>query len=275
MSQILDLFQYPFMQRALLVGLLLSIVCSILSVFVVLRRMAFVGHGISHAAFGGIAFALLVGWTPAWGAAISCLLAGFFIAWFGHSKRISEDSAIGLALTITMALGSIFIALRQSYTPDIYGYLFGNILLIGQEDLFLIITICFLNIVLLAFFFQAFYSISFHEELAWVDGLPIHKLRFLLISMLALLIVVSVKLIGVVLISAFLLIPGLTACQLSSRINWIFLLACCIGSSSVFFGLIISAIYDLPSGAVIVVLQFICFILALIFQKISASRGLP
>lgn len=274
MDTFLSVFQYPFMQRALIAGVLLGAVCSILSIFVVLRQMAFIGHGISHAAFGGVALALFCGWDPFLGAIVFCFSVGILISWLSRRQRVSEDSAIGVSLTITMALGSILLSMRKTYTPDIFGYLFGDILLILPTDLPWIIGSCLLILGIVILLFRPLYSLSFHEELAWVEGLPVHFLHFLLVCLLSLIIVVSVKLVGVILISAFLLIPGLTAFQLSSRIPYILWISFSASVFSVIAGLLLSYSLDSPSGAVIVLCQFLLFALALILRKVLGNKAM-
>jgi zinc transport system permease protein len=235
--------------------------------------MAFIGHGISHAAFGGVALALLLGFDPFLGAISFCLGVGLLISWLSQHKRVSEDSAIGLTLTMTMALGSILLALRKGYTPDIFGYLFGDILLILPQDLPWILGSCTLVLAVVLCLFRPLYNFSFHEELAWVEGLPVHLLHFLLVSLLSLVIVVSVKLVGVILISAFLLIPGLSAFQLSSHISRIFWLSFLFSVVSIVAGLFVSYFLDIPSGATIVNLQFLLFMLTMALQKFLMKKS--
>jgi zinc transport system permease protein len=275
MENLLTALQYPFMQRALVIGILLGIVCSVLSIFVVLKKMAFIGHGIGHAAFGGVALSLFIGCDPFIGAVCFCVSVGLFISWLSHRKRVSEDSAIGLALTVTMAMGSILLAMRKSYTPDIFGYLFGDILLIAPSDVIWVIAICSLVLLCMVLLFRPLYNFAFHEELAWVEGIPIRLLHLVLVLLLSLIIVVAVKLVGVILISAFILIPGLTGFQLSSRIGRIFWLSFIFSTASIVIGLFLSYAWDLPSGATIVNLQFVLFMLAMLWQKMWLTKILP
>ncbi len=274
LEQITNLFYYGFLQRAFIIAILVSVACSLLSVFVVLRRMAFIGQGISHAAFGGVALGLLLFETTSqfhWAinliTAFFCIVIALLIGIVTKHTRISEDSVIGIFFSISMALGVIFIALRKTYAPEVFTYLFGNILSVTWSDVLIEFVLSFIVIVSFMLFYKELQTFVFNEELAKVSGIPVDFLRYFLLVLLSLTIVISIKIIGIVLISAFLVIPGATAQLLAGSFRSMFSIAVVFGVTSSLLGLLISYFCKLPSGATIVLFQFLLFILALFFKK--------
>ncbi len=134
-----DVLSYPFMQRALVAAVLVGVVCSVIGTYVVLKKLAFIGAGISHSAFGGVALGYLVGLDPIGIAIPFCLATAMAIGWVSRKGRVSEDTAIGIAFASTMALGALFIGLKEGYNVDLFGYLFGSILAVSQSDIWLIL----------------------------------------------------------------------------------------------------------------------------------------
>jgi len=264
----LSIFKYNFMQNALIAGIEVGILCSVLSVFVVLKRMAFIGQGISHAAFGGIALALLFNLDLFYTTAIFCTLVAIGIGVTSRGSKISEDSSIGLFLTTSMALGVILLKLRKEYTSEIFGYLFGDILAVSRID---VIKIGILGIVVLGFiiyFYRQLQFFTFDEEMARVANVPTGFLYYMLLVILSLVIVMSVQVVGVVLVSALLIIPATIALLLGGRFLPVLLISVGVGIFSTISGLVTSYYTRLPSGAVIVATLFILFIIAWTFNKI-------
>jgi ABC-type Mn2+/Zn2+ transport system permease subunit len=275
-----DFLTYPFMQRMLIGALLVSFTCSLLSVFVVLRRMAFIGQGISHAAFGGIAFGLWL--FPALATpdlrvyAITvafCLAVAGLIGFSSRSERLSEDSAIGIFFVAGMAAGVIFLSLRETYTTDVFNYLFGTILAVNEQDLWLIGGLAGLVFVLILLNLKELYAFCFDEVYADTLGISTTFLHYLLLFLLALTIVLSVKVAGVILVTAFLVIPGACAAQMTYRFKWMLLLSVLIGTFTAGGGLLLSNhlsqdVLELPPSAMIVVVQFALFLLILLIHQL-------
>jgi zinc transport system permease protein len=269
LDSLATLFAYDFVRRALIAGILVGGVCSALSTYVVVKRMAFIGVGISHSALGGIGFALWLlqySTKPDTGIYLIttayCVLVALLIGLTTRKGRISEDSAIGIFFAISMAIGIIFIFLRRTYSIDIFSYLFGNILAVTRDDVYVITALAAIVIAIIILFYKELFYFSFDEEMATVSGLPVEFLRSTLLTILSLTIVIASKVIGIILLSAFLIIPGATASLVTRNFHRMMLVAVAIGIGSSIVGLVLSSSLNLPSGATIVITQFALFLLA-------------
>jgi zinc transport system permease protein len=266
--------QFKFLQQALIAGVVVATLCSVLSVYVVLKRMAFIGQGISHAAFGGIALGLVISdrlsSPEAWRnivTAVFCVGVGMLIAGASRRGKLSADSAIGIFLAVSMALGVILISLRHQYTADLMTYLFGSILAITVGDVWAAAILAILVLVFVALLYKELLYYSFDEEMAAASGIPVGALHYLLVGVLALTIVVSVKIVGVVLVSAFLVIPGAAGKLLGLRFGPMMAAAVGVGVVSTVAGLYASHVMQVPSGAAIVAVQFIVFLAIMIAMR--------
>jgi zinc transport system permease protein len=258
-----EFLSYGFIQRALVTGVLLAIPCAVLAFFVVLRRMAFIGVGISHAALGGVALGVLLGVPPALAAALFSVVVAWVIGWISGRGQISEDTAIGVFFPTAMALGVALISFSPTYRQDLMGYLFGNILSVRPLDVWLLGALAGLSLLLLAALFKELLFWGVDEEGARAAGLPTPLLRYLLLTVLAVTIVAAMKLVGIVLISAFLVIPAATGQALASTMRGMLALSVASAVASVVGGLWLSWLWDLPSGASIVLLSALLFFAAL------------
>jgi len=244
---------------------------------VVLKRLAFIGQGISHSAFGGVALALLLFEDSAFAdlkvdavTLVFCLAVAVLIGWASRGRRISGDSAIGIFFAVSMAAGVIFIALRQRYTGEVFSYLFGNILGVSSSDIVAISVLAALVLGVILAFFKEIFFFCFDERLAAVSGLPTRFLHYLLLILLALTIVISIKVVGIILVSAFLVIPGATAKLLSTSIKKMLIISAAIGIASSLIGLFVSYHLEIPSGATIVLVQFLTLITAMLVRRLRA-----
>ena len=262
-----DFLAYGFIQRALITGALLGVSCAVLAFFVVLRRMAFIGVGISHAALGGVALGVVLGISPVFTASVFSVAVAWVIGWMAARGRISEDTAIGVFFPTAMALGVALISLSPTYRQDLVGYLFGNILSVRPADVWLLAGLALASLAILALFFKEFLFLGVDEEAARAAGVPAETLRYVLLTVLAVTIVAAMKLVGIVLVSAFLVIPAATGQAIASSTRG--MLAVAVGSSlvSVVGGLWLSWIWNLPSGAAIVLLAAMLF-----FGAFAAGR---
>ena len=248
----IDLFTLGFLQRALVAGVLVSLLCGVLSCFIILRRMAFIGVGISHSAFGGVTLGFLLGLDPLWTGIGFSVAVALLIEWAQAHTRVEEDTAIGIFFASSMALGVVFLHLSRTYNVDVFGFLFGNILAIGNQQIveILVVTGCVLAFLLA--FFKEFVFLSFDEEMAWVSGVPVRTLRYLFLVMLALVIIVSIYLVGIILVSALLVIPGAVAQNLCQQLKGMIWTSVAVAVGSAVGGLGLSSGVDFPSGATIV-----------------------
>lgn len=260
-----DFLAMGFLQRALVAGILVSLLCGVLSTFVILRRMAFIGVGISHSAFGGVTLGFLVGVDPLWTGIGFAILVALLIEWAQTRTLVEEDTAIGIFFAASMALGVVFLHLSQAYNVDVFGFLFGNILAIGNRQLVAIavVTIGVLTIILA--FFKEIVFLSFDEEMAWVSGVPVKPLRYLFLILMALVVIVTIYLVGIILVSALLVIPGAIAQNLGRQLKEMVWVSSGVAMGSAVGGLALSYGIDFPSGAtVVLVLAFLYLLTSLL-----------
>jgi ABC-type Mn2+/Zn2+ transport system permease subunit len=251
-----DWIALGFLRRALFAGLLTAISCGLLSPYVVLRRMAFAGHGLSHAAFGGAAVAILLGLPLTLGGAVFAGILAVFIAFWTRKGELSEDSAIGLLVAASMAVGVICLSLRERYTQDIFSFLFGNILAVLPNDLIFSGVIGALTVICMIALSRPLMAATFHEDLAHVEGVHVEPLRMLLYALIAMNVVAAMKLVGAILVSALLVVPGALALLVSRRFVGVQIASLIVGVVAVVAGMAVSYLLDLPSGAVIALLLF-------------------
>ncbi len=250
----LELFTYDFMQRSLLAAAMVGGLCSVIGVFVVLRGLAFVGAGTAHAAFAGVALAYLIGWPPLLLGILFGLATVWFTGWVEEKGQMKLDVSIGILYTTTMALAILFIGLMKTYNAEVYGYLFGSVLSVTSEELSGIGALSILVLGLILVFSKELYFIAFDQEMAEASGVPARRIFFLLLTLVALTVVVSLKTVGAILVFAMILIPASTAYQLTHSLMALTLYSVVIGIMISVTGVIVSAIWDIPSGPAIVLL---------------------
>jgi ABC-type Mn2+/Zn2+ transport system permease subunit len=271
----LDLFTYDFMQRSLLAAAMVGGLCSVIGVFVVLRGLAFVGAGTSHAAFAGVALGYLVGWPPLFLAIVFGLATVWTTGWVEEKGRMKLDVSIGILYTATMALAILFIGLMKNYNAEVYGYLFGSVLSVTDDELLVIGGLSVLVLGLILLFSKELYFIAFDQEMAEASGVPARRMFFLLLTLVALTVVVSLKTVGAILVFAMILIPASTAYQLTHSLKTLTLYSLAIGVATAVGGVIISAVCDLPSGPAIVLLATMLFFCAVFLSPKRMSRSSP
>lgn len=268
----LDFLAYDFMQRSLLAAAMVGGLCSVIGVFVVLRGLAFVGAGTSHAAFAGVALGYLLGWPPLMVAVVFGLTTVWITGWMEEQGRMKLDVSIGILYTATMALGILFIGLMKSYNAEVYGYLFGSVLSVTPDELHIIGALSILVLGLIVAFSKELYFIAFDQEMAEASGVPARQIFFLLLTLVALTVVVSLKTVGAILVFAMILIPASTAYQLTHSLRTLTLYSAIIGISTSVAGVLLSALWDVPSGPAIVLLSTCLFFMSVFFSPKRAKR---
>jgi ABC-type Mn2+/Zn2+ transport system permease subunit len=239
---------YQFMQRAFISATLVGGLCAVIGVFVILRGMAFIGAGIAHASFGGVALGFLIEVNPLYSALGFSIATAWAIGFISEKGRIREDIVVGVFFASTMAFGVLLIGFIKGYTVDIFSYIFGNILTISKIDLVLTAILAIIVIAILYIFYKEFLFITYDIEMALVTGLPVRMLNFLMLTLIALVIVISIKAVGIVLVSALVVTPAAAALQLTFDFKKMIGLSAIIGISSSWIGLLFSVLLDLPSG---------------------------
>ena len=207
----MDLLQYTFFQRALLGSLLASIACGIIGTYIVTRRLVFISGGITHASFGGIGIGMFTGISPILSAAIFSVFSAFGVEWLSKRNDVREDSAIAVFWALGMAVGIMFSFLSPGFAPDLSAYLFGNILTVSTGDLYFLGIISLLLILFFALFIHPILYIAVDREFARSQGIPVRLFEYLLMLFIALTIVASLRMIGIVLVISLLTIPQTTA----------------------------------------------------------------
>lgn len=271
LNTFVEMMRFGFMQRAFLAAIGIGVVTTLAGFFVVYRQLSFAGVGIAHASFGGIALAVLLGFSPTLGAALFALLIALLIAGSSRQGALSEDSTIGIFFSAAMALGTVLVAHTSGYS-DLFGYLFGNILAVSAQDLWVLLVAGGAVVAFFVLFFRDLLAIAFSAELAAVDGKPVAALEYGLLLAVAATVVLAVRMTGIVLVSALLVIPAATARLWSRHYPGVlgFTLAFNLGSSVA--GLILSYFFDWPSGGTIVLVATVLFLISLAFQSLPTGR---
>lgn len=275
-----EVLQYEFFQNALLACCLSSVLCGMIGTYIVTRRLVFISGGITHASFGGVGFGLYAGISPVASAAVSAVLSAFGVIWLCRQKDIREDSAIAILWTLGMSLGIIFSFLAPGFTPDLSSYLFGNILTVTDSDLIYLGCLTIVVILFYWLFLRAIIAVAFDEQFARSRHLPVELIEYVMMGLIALTIVATLRIIGIVMVISMLTIPQTTANLFSERFRGIMLLSVLWGMLGSVGGLLFSYFYNIPSGASIIfmsVLLYICckgfFFLQGRFRKIRLSKS--
>lgn len=278
MSDLLDLFSFAFMQRALLAGLAIAVMAGQLGTFVVQRGLGFLGDGLAHASFGGIALGALVASLtgrqgpfeqPLVVALPFTLLTALGIAWVRDRTKLASDTVIGVFFAVAVALGVLFLSIipPDQNVVDVWSLLFGSILAVTAQDLRVILVVAALVTLVLVRAWPRLAYATFDAELAESDGAPVRLLERLLFAVAALIVVVSAQVVGVVLMAAYLVIPAASARLLAGSLFAMTLLAVAFGLLSTVSGLVLSYLVDAPSGSLIILIQAALFLLATAFRR--------
>ena len=264
MEFINDLMQYEFLQKAFFTSIMVGIISGVIGSFIILRGMALMGDAISHAVLPGVAISFMLGINYFYGAVLMGVLAAITIGVVTQNSRIKNDSSIGIVFTAFFALGIILISKAQTAT-DLTQILFGNVLSIRESDMWITLIIGTIVLLVVVLFYKELLVSSFDETMAQAYGLPTRAIHYLIMVLLTLVTVASLQTVGVVLVVAMLITPASTAYLLTNKLWVMILLSASIGAFSSVVGLYFSFVYNLSSGAVIVLVATFLFALAFIF----------
>lgn len=266
LSDLASFLGFSFFQRALLAGAVTAVLCGTLSFFVVLRRLAFAGSGVAHAAFGGVAIATLLGLPPNAGGLAAALLVALATARASRGGQVTEDTAVGVFTVAAMASGVVAIGFLKS-NVDLFGLMFGNILTVDRTDLVVLAVATGLILVTVAYWFRPLLLSSVDEDGAAAAGVNVGAIRLLLLVLVGVTVVVALKVVGILLASALLVLPGATAKTLSARWPAFLLGSISISLTTVLGGLALSVLLDIASGAAIILLGTLFFVAALALSR--------
>lgn len=273
---LLEILSYGFIQRALLAGTLIALLCSVLGVFLVLRRMSLIGDGLAHVTFGSTAIALALKLYSAMSLLVSMpvvLLASLGILKLTEKGRLSGDAAIGIVSALGISAGIILASVGGGYNVDLLSYLFGNILSISSEEVIIAALLCVGVILLLTLYYHELFAIAFSEELAKVSGVRTSFINSVLVLLTALSVVLAMKLVGIMLISSMLIVPAASALQLARGFKVCIVLAAVQGCSSVVIGIVISILTNLPASATIVMVNLALFAASFLVRRIIYPKN--
>lgn len=268
---VIEILGFGFFQNAIIAGLLAAVACGIVGSFVVVRRMVTTSGGISHAAFGGIGLGFFLGIDPLLGAVFFTIGAAVLI-WYLNTRELQEtDTITGAIWAAGMALGIVFVALTPGYKPDLFSYLFGNILLVPTSDILLMgfLVLVILSVVLILF--TRLVAVTFDSEYASVMGMPVSSLTLILFLLIALTVVLLISVVGIILVIALLTLPAATARLFTHSLPAMMAAAILIGVVTVISGIFLSYSFDLPSGATIILVGSALYTGALARRHLHSS----
>ncbi len=248
----LEIFTYGFMQRALISGIAIALLCSVVGLFLVLRRYSLFGDAVAHSSFGGIALGLLLGIYPMWTAYVISIISALIITRIKLKFDISGEASVAILLSSGIAIGLILISISGGFSVDIFSFLFGSILLVSTEDTILILVLTgAILIVILLLYRELVYS-TFNEDQAKVSGIPVEKINYLIVFIAGITVVTSIQLVGILLISALFVIPNVTAIMFGRSFKQTAILSISFAISAVVIGILISYLLDItPSGSIV------------------------
>lgn len=266
-----EFFSYGFIQRALIAGTAVGILCSLLGVFLVLRRLSLIGDGLAHATFGSIALALFMKMTPLSVAIPVVMVCALGILRLTERFRLNGDAAIGIVSSLGIATGVLLASIAGGFNVDLFSYLFGSILSISNTEVVLSLILSALVIFLISIHFNDLFSLTFDEESAVASGINSRLVNTIFVLMAAVTVVLSMKVVGIMLISALIILPPVTALQLSKSFRATFVISSLSAVISVVSGIAISYCLDLPTGATIVIVNFILLATAVFLRRMRTA----
>ena len=269
------LWSYGFMRNALLAGVLVSIACGIIGTLVVLNRIVFISGGIAHAAYGGVGIAYFLGADPVLGAVGFSLLSSLAMGLVHRKEGQRADTIIGVMWAIGMAIGIIFLSLSPGYKADLMSFLFGSILAVSTMDLWLMAGIALLSLVFMLLFYRQLLALSFDQTFATVRNVPVGPLYLAMITLIGLTVVIAMRVVGLIMVIALLTIPPAIANLYLKDMRAIMALSAALSMLFCTIGLIISYVLNFPSGAVIILVAGLAYVLAALIRSLLLRRQVP
>src|SRR6056297_159439 len=266
--ELINLFEYDFFRNAFFAAFLMSVTCVLIGTYIVARRMVFISGGITHASFGGVGISYYFGWSPIGGAAVFALIAALITEHLTRKKLIRNDSLIAVMWSLGMAIGIIFVYLTPGYTPNLMSFLFGSIITVSRTDLLLMLLLTLSVLLFFILFYRVILYVSFDEQFARTRGIPVMTVNYLLIILVALTIVLSIRVAGIILVLSLLTIPQNTANLFTSKFNHILAGSVIIGFAGALLGLVASYAMNIPSGATIIFSLVVLYLLARLTRPI-------
>lgn len=272
MTDIIELlikaFQYNFIKDALMVGILVAISCSMLGTFLVLRKLSLIGDGLAHVSFAGVAIAMLTAQSPLVVGIPLVAAASLLILKLHEKTNIHGDAAIGLVSSMAIAIGVMISSLSGGYNVDLFSYLFGSLLVISRVDLILSLVLAIAVVIAVIWLYPKLFAMTYDEEYAKIIGINVRNMNYLLSLLTAVTIALGIRIVGTMLISSMIIFPAVTALQVTNSFKATLSIAVITAVSSVVLGVLSSFVFNLPSGATIVLINSGFFALAYMYRKL-------
>jgi zinc transport system permease protein len=270
---VLEILQLGFMQRALITGIAVAIICSAVGLFLVLRRNSLFGDALSHMAFGGIVVGLFANVYPIWTAVVVSVLAALGITKLRQSTKIPPDATVAVMLSGGLALGIVLVSISGGFNVDLFSFLFGSILLVSQDEVIIILALSAGIMAVLLPLYKRLMYITFDEDQAKVSGLQVSKLNYLFIVLASIAVIASIRLVGILLISSLIVIPNITAMMFGKGFRKTAAISGAIAVFSVVFGILVSYVANVATGGTIVLVLVIAFLVTLAAKKAQRQTG--
>ncbi|MBP6407917.1 MAG: metal ABC transporter permease [Fusobacteriaceae bacterium] len=264
-----EIFKQDFMIKALITGIFIAISCSLLGVFLVLKNMSLIGDGLAHVSFAAIAIGLLVSDKPIIISIPIVIVASFLVLLLKEKAKIDADATIGLLSSFSIAVGVIIASVAKGFNIDLFSYLFGSILFISPSEMILSGLLAIILIVLVLLFYNDLFSITFDENFAKISGIKVRRINYLLSVLISVTIVLGIRIVGTMLISSLIVFPSVSALQISKGFKRTLMFSVLFSMIAVVLGIIFSYILNVPTGALIVVVNAIIFLITLIIRVIK------
>lgn len=264
MQEFFDFFLFGYIQRALISGISIAIICSLIGLFLVLRKQSLFGDAISHMAFGGIAIGTYLNIYPFWTAIIFSASSALVINKIRYYTKLNSDSMVAVLLSFGLGIGVTLISISDGFSVDLFSFLFGSILLVSYEDVLMTVGMAIIVTSIIGLFFKKLIYVTFDEDQAKISGLHVEQLDYLFIVLVAVTVIVSMKLVGILLISSLIVIPNIASLMLNQGFKRTLFISIIISACSVFFGIILSYYFNTAPSGMIVLLSVGIFIAVII-----------
>ena len=268
-STLTEMLSYPFLVRALIVGLLVALCASLLGVSLVLKRFSMIGDGLSHVGFGALAIAAAANIAPLYLAIPVCIAASFLLLRMSESTRIKGDAAIAMLSAGALAIGVMVVSMTTGMNTDVYNYMFGSILSLSSSDATLSIVLSGVVLVLFVLFYPRLFAVTFDESFSRATGIPTRAYNAALATLASITVVLGMRMMGALLISSLIIFPVLTAMRIGKRYLTVTLLSAAVSIAGFLIGMVVSYVYEAPSGASIVCVNIVLFVLFAIVGAIK------
>ena len=268
-----EFFSYSFVQYGLAAGSLVAVVCALLGTFLVLKRLSLIGDGLSHVCLTGVALGLLMQTSPLYMSVPIVLAASVGILQIMDKIKVYGDAAIGIVSAVGLALGILLTAIAGGFNADLFGFLFGSILTVGRGEVFACALLLGALLLFFLYFYRDLMAACFDEAFARTRGVSVKHLYGVLIIFTSLAIVLSLKVVGIFLVSALIVLPPVTALLLARTFKQVLWIACAVSLVSVWSGVYLSFLFNIPSGATIILINFVFLLLAYIWSKTGPAHA--